>query len=296
MVCPLEDHITPKSLQEAGAEWMGADSDFFSSVAIVIPAAVEDVFLTTYHTLDSTAVPMGPDGRRESQKGSPVVPRSARKLASDREGYLLYTVLVLKPFLDSFRAAVRERRWVVRDFAYVPGLAGSGKKTCDDLAKEVTSALNILKDFARRKFEESLGRWMHVKMIRVHVDSVLRYGLPVNYQAWLLCPLKGTSPALFTAALKSAWKLIAGAAGEFDAMYEPPAAPGAGGGGGEEEEEEGLQQNLGPDPTIPGITDAAGGGAGAPGTPPLPFVFVELDVRGDTAASTAASSGGGGGK
>jgi hypothetical protein len=62
----------------------------------------------------------------------------------------------------------------------------------------VAAALSILKDMSRRRYEEALARWVHLKMVRVHVESVLRYGLPVNYSAWLLAPLRGLAwvPAL----------------------------------------------------------------------------------------------------
>ena len=296
-MCPLEDHITPRTLQAGNSEWLGSESEFLASVAVVIPATAEEQFLTTYHTLDSSAVPLGPEGRRDTQKGSPIVPRSARKISTDRDGYVLYTLVVLRAFLDSFRAAARERRWTVRDFTYVPSLAGSSAKACEELTKEVASALGILKDISRRRYEEAITRWVHVKMIRVHVDSVLRYGLPVNFTAVLFAPFKGEGARVLQAC-RAAWKTIAGAAGEFDAMYEPGgAAKGTKAGGGaaagagaeEEEEEEEEAAPAGPDPVIPGVTDAA-----ANGLPPLPFVYYEMDIRENTAASSAAASPGGG--
>ena len=300
MVCPLEDHITPKTLQAANCEWIGAESEYMASVAVVLPSAAEEAFLTTYHTLDGAAVPLGPEGRREAQRGSPIVPRSARRLSADKDGNVLYALVVLRGFLDSFRAAARERRWTVRDFTYVPGLAGSGERACEELAKEVAGALSILKDMSRRRYEEALARWVHVKMVRVHVDSVLRYGLPVSYSAWLLAPLRGEAPKV-QAAVRAAWKALAGAAGEFDAMYEPltaagaaaaraaarAAGAGAGGSGGEEEEEL-EEQTVGPDPVIPGVTDASPSGAA-----PLPFVYYEMDVRENTAMASAASAAAG---
>ncbi|KFV91575.1 V-type proton ATPase subunit C 2, partial [Eurypyga helias] len=37
-------------------------------------------------------------------------------------------------------------------------------------------------------FSEAFVAWIHVKALRVFVESVLRYGLPVNFQAMLLQP------------------------------------------------------------------------------------------------------------
>lgn len=41
-------------------------------------------------------------------------------------------------------------------------------------------------------FSEAFIAWIHVKALRVFVESVLRYGLPVNFQAMLLQPNKKT--------------------------------------------------------------------------------------------------------
>jgi len=38
--------------------------------------------------------------------------------------------------------------------------------------------------------------WIHLKAIRVFVESVLRYGLPTNFQAMLLFPNKSKTKAL----------------------------------------------------------------------------------------------------
>ena len=45
-------------------------------------------------------------------------------------------------------------------------------------------------------FSESFAAWMHVKALRVFVESVLRYGLPVNFQAMVLLPQKKTQKKL----------------------------------------------------------------------------------------------------
>jgi len=39
-------------------------------------------------------------------------------------------------------------------------------------------------------FSEAFTGWMHVKALRVFVESVLRYGLPVNFHAVLMQPHK----------------------------------------------------------------------------------------------------------
>lgn len=45
-------------------------------------------------------------------------------------------------------------------------------------------------------FSECFCAWIHVKALRVFVESVLRYGLPVNFQAILVHPSKKSTKRL----------------------------------------------------------------------------------------------------
>jgi len=265
LVCPLEDIITPRALQAADAEWLPADSEFLETAVVVVARAAEEAFLAGYAALDARAVPVGPAGARESARASPVVPGSAARIAEDRDGYVLYTVAVLKAFRESFRASAKEKRLVVRDFAYVPALAGAAARASGDLGSDAERALAVLKDQSRRRFEEACGLWLHVKTLRAFVEAALRYGVPVNFSALLVRVARGEGKAAL-AATHAAWGALAGRAAAFDAMYAPPNLAPLG---------EDDDQAFGPDPLIAGVTDAS-----AP--PPLPFVLIDFDVRNDT--------------
>ena len=270
LVSPLTDIITPRALQQAGTEWVSADSEFLATVVVVVSKSSEDAFLASYASLDAAAVPLGPEGRRDAVKGSPVVPGSAVRIAEDNDGFVLYTLVILKAFEASFRSACKEKRITVRDFSYAPALAGSVGRVATELAGEVDATLAIVKDQSRRRFEEIVGVWLHVKMVRVFVEAVLRFGVPVSFAAMLIHVEKGTGKRLLDA-VQSAWKYMAGSASAFDAMY--AAAP-------LKPVDEDDDQAVGPDPIIPGVTDAT-----AP--PPLPFVWLEFDVRTDTGSQQA---------
>ena len=263
--------ITPRALQAADAEWVSADSEFLESAVLVLPRSAEEAFLRGYAALDAAAVPLGPAGRRDAVRGSPVVPGSAARVAEDRDGYVLYVVAILKAFRDSFRAAAKEKRYVVRDFSYVPALAGSVARAAGDLGGDAERALAVLKDQSRRRFEEAVGLWLHVKTLRAFAEGVLRYGVPVDLAAVLVRVAKGEGKAALAGA-RAAWtSALGGRAAAFDAMYAPPPLKPA---------DEDDDQACGPDPLIAGVTDAA-----AP--PPLPFVWLDFDVRKDTSAQGA---------
>ena len=261
MVAALEDIITPEVLSRSGSEYIPSDSEYLATMVIILQKAQEETFLETYTTLDAESVPLGPEGRREVIRGSPVVPGSARRLAEDKDGYVLYTVVILKKFVDSFRTACREKRLAVRDFNYDPLQAGSIAKEVEERNKELTAALAQLKTESRRKYGEIMQVWFHVKAIRVFIESVLRYGLPVRFAAILfkIHRQPGTNNTenvnKLLSIVKEEWKSITGGRSGFDDAYNSKANTN--------------------DPVIPGISDATSATA-------QPFVFFDLDIKQDT--------------
>lgn len=223
LVRALEDVITPAALAAARAEMVGAGlSEYVATYVVVLPAAAEADFLAGYESLAADAVPYGPEGRRDAVRGSPVVPGSARRLAADREGFVLYSLAALSKYADALRAALKERKYTLRDFAYAPEAAGAGARAIAALDVETAAALAHLREQAQRKFGEAVALWMHVKAIRLFVDSVLRYGLPAGHgsaAAAQRCPFaavlvsltRGKQRAVLEAA-RTAWLSIGSAA------------------------------------------------------------------------------------
>jgi len=116
-----------------------------------------------------------------------VVPRSAELVAEDNE-YQLFRVIVFKQSLDEFKHAARDKKYIVRDFVYNPNYNPK-----EDRKKMEAQKDKLKKDLIRwckANFAESFIGWVHLKAIRVFVESVLRYGLPTDFEAMLLLPLK----------------------------------------------------------------------------------------------------------
>lgn len=286
MVCGLEEVVTQAALDAAGAELAPSDSEYLSSLLLVVPKAGEEGFLASYEGLDASAVPLGAEGARDSVKGSPVVPRSARRLAEDKDGYVLFAVTILKKFEASFRAACKERRITVREFTFDPAAAGAAASSAAALEVDVAASLAALKEAAQRKYGEAVGLWLHLKAVRLFAEAVLRYGLPVNFVALLIrtstpAPAGGgaaaapggkpggavTTPAQGRRVLEgllAAWRSASGAAGGFlDAHYGDGLASAGG---------SSSKKGAG-DVVIAGVNDASAGGAA------FPFVFSDLDVK-----------------
>ncbi|XP_045834958.1 V-type proton ATPase subunit C 2 isoform X1 [Meles meles] len=73
-------------------------------------------------------------------------------------------------------------------------------------------------------FSEAFIAWIHIKALRVFVESVLRYGLPVNFQAVLLQPHKKSSTKRLREVLNSVFRHLdqVAAASILDASVEIP--------------------------------------------------------------------------
>lgn len=71
---------------------------------LVMCSQQEKDFLNTYGTFG------------EKDKPCAIVPKSARKLYGDSEGYLIYSVVVLKKFIPVIQQICRENRYTLRTF------------------------------------------------------------------------------------------------------------------------------------------------------------------------------------
>ncbi|KAF0295258.1 V-type proton ATPase subunit C 1-A [Amphibalanus amphitrite] len=118
-----------------------------------------------------------------------IVPRSTQLVFEDND-HGLFTVSLFKKVVDEFKQKARENRFVVRDFTYNEEELAAGNNEYFKLASEKKKQLGPLVRWLKVNFGETFTAWIHIKALRVFVESVLRYGLPVNFQAMLLHPQK----------------------------------------------------------------------------------------------------------
>lgn len=109
-----------------------------------------------------------------------VVPRSSTQVAADDE-YTLFAVAVFKKYAAEFVQKARERRWTPRDFVY----KASGK---EEEAAEVSRLTGDERKLwgeslrlAHTGYGEAAMVYTHVLTLQVFVETVLRYGLPLDY-------------------------------------------------------------------------------------------------------------------
>ncbi|CAG5157167.1 uncharacterized protein ALTATR162_LOCUS4959 [Alternaria atra] len=109
-----------------------------------------------------------------------VVPRSANELAQDSE-FTLFAVTTFKKHSTEFVHKCREKRWTPRDYQYKEGNKEEEAKEAEQLAKDEKKLWGEALRLGRTGYSESAMIWIHVLALRVFVETVLRYGLPLDF-------------------------------------------------------------------------------------------------------------------
>lgn len=117
-----------------------------------------------------------------------------RKIAEDNE-FLLVNVTLFKKHLDEFVNRCREERspyfsllfltitdrFVVRDFTFQEGKADFELRELAEYKSSRLEARQQLREWLCTNFSDAFSSWVHIKIMRVFTESVLRYGLPADY-------------------------------------------------------------------------------------------------------------------
>jgi len=197
------------------------DTEYLKTVFIAVPKQAKENFESAIESLGSDVAGFGgPDWSKNSSKlggpisfgnqvnrrkicGSPVVPGSAQLVKSDDES-VLYAVTILKgeyeagyyegnefhagsfkEFEPELAIACREKRFVLREFKWDPSQSTKSAMARERLQVEVDGMKSALMRWCKTHFGDAFVAWMHIKAIRVFVESVLRYGLPVDFTSVL---------------------------------------------------------------------------------------------------------------
>jgi len=145
------------------------DTEYLTTVFVVVPKGTEKEFLNKYEKITDF-----------------VLPRSAKVIIDDGDSKL-YTVTVFKRTEDDLKSRLRDMRLVIRDVD-LNSLTQESREDTERRANEKRDLENKLNRWCLVNFSEAFSCWMHIKAIRIFVESVLRYGLPPCFVSLVLCP------------------------------------------------------------------------------------------------------------
>ncbi|KAA1468593.1 ATPase, V1 complex, subunit C [Dentipellis sp. KUC8613] len=156
------------------------DSEYLETLIVAVPKSSVKEWNSKYERLTSM-----------------VVPRSALAIASD-DDYTLFTVVVFRRVRDEFVQKCRENKYIVRDYQFSEDQLEKEKddlETADSMEKELwTELVNM----SRANFSEAFQLLVHLKVVRLFIESVLRYGLPANYTGIVIKPEPKSTKRILT--------------------------------------------------------------------------------------------------
>jgi V-type H+-transporting ATPase subunit C len=121
-----------------------------------------------------------------------VVPRCAKQFrVEDRDGMTLWRIILWKSALTDFTTACRSEKWIVREFIYDPKFQLNQSKSREELLSNYDKKSGLLHKTCRVVFSELYICLMHLKALRLFVESVLRFSLPPTFFAFGVEPEEG---------------------------------------------------------------------------------------------------------
>uniref|UniRef100_A0A1A9VU46 V-type proton ATPase subunit C n=1 Tax=Glossina austeni TaxID=7395 RepID=A0A1A9VU46_GLOAU len=148
------------------------DSEYLTTLLVIVPKIHCQEWVANYEKITDM-----------------IVPRSSTLITQDND-YCLYNVTLFKKVVEEFKLHAREKKFIVRDFVYNEEVLAAGKHEITKLITDKKKQFGPLVRWLKVNFSEAFCALIHVKALRVFVESVLRYGLPVNFQAILIQPHK----------------------------------------------------------------------------------------------------------
>lgn len=198
------------------------NSEYLATVFVCVKAVDAAEFLRVHETLVECT------DYETMERFSAIVPRETKKVASDEE-FAVFAVYVLKKMADDFRRECLQRKFVVRELAGAAGMTedASGatpdaNDTRESLEADVAEKMQKLAQWCLTNFGETFVAMTHLKMVRVFVESVLRFGLPADFAVVLVEP-KAKAEKKVRALLKSTFASLS------SAMIDGADAPDEGG-------------------------------------------------------------------
>ena len=145
-------------------------SEFMTTLLVVVPRLAKGEWETSYEHLAEM-----------------VVPRSSRLLAEEDE-HALYNVTVFKKVREAFVRAAGEQKFTVRAYTFDEASQRATAETNEAMAGDMKAQWSALVRLLKTNFGELFSAWIHLKVARLFVDSVLQYGLPPQFLALILKP------------------------------------------------------------------------------------------------------------
>jgi len=161
------------------------DTESLKTLLVVVPNANLKEWFDTFESLEV-------DDLKERMGGGPfsgrvVMPKSSQVVVADTENTLV-TMTILRPFEEQIKVTLREKRFTPREYNFEKDAGANQEKDMNALLERRKVAKLELHKYAKTHFTELFTCWVHLKAVRVWVESVLRFSLPADFDVILIRP------------------------------------------------------------------------------------------------------------
>ncbi|XP_057622158.1 V-type proton ATPase subunit C 2 isoform X4 [Chionomys nivalis] len=228
------------------------DSEYLTTLLVIVPKSSYAQWQKTYESLSDMVVPRSTKLIAEDNEAGLFTVTLFRKVTEDFKVKAKENKFIVREFYYDENEIKREREEMTRLLSdkkqqYQTSCVAlkKGSTTYRDHKVKVTPLGNPARPAAGQtdrdresegegegpllrwlkvNFSEAFIAWIHIKALRVFVESVLRYGLPVNFQAVLLQPQKKSATKRLREVLNSVFRHLdeVAAASLLDASVEIP--------------------------------------------------------------------------
>lgn len=148
------------------------ESEYLKTFFVVVPKSTKSEWLGSYENL----VPF-------------IVPKSSQQIAED-DDFVLFNVVCFQRVGEDLKIKCREKKFVIREFAFQEGDYEAGVNQRQELEEAESKQWGLLVRWTRINFAEAYSACVHVKALRLFVESVLRYSLPLDFCMAVIRPLQ----------------------------------------------------------------------------------------------------------
>ncbi|KAG8826697.1 Vacuolar ATP synthase subunit C [Serendipita sp. 411] len=162
----------------------------------------KDDFVTDSEYLETLLVAVPKTQSREWEQKyerltAMVVPRSSKKLSAD-DDFTLYSVTVFKRVHDEFAQKLRENKYILRDFSFDEEALQKQQQELASIEISEKELWQELLTLSRTNFSEAFQAFVHLKVVRLFVESILRYGPPAEFTGVVILPDAKSTKRLLT--------------------------------------------------------------------------------------------------
>lgn len=155
-------------------------TEHITTLVLILPQTSVEPFLKTYHTYAENVVPMSA--------------RQFRGIAEE-DGTSMWRVVLFRSSVDAFMKKVREERvGTCRQFEYSEAAYSKLQAARAEMATECDKQEKIMKGFCKAALSDAMVAWVHLKAMRVFVESTLRFGVPPKFSAFMMAPKDNMAP------------------------------------------------------------------------------------------------------